>query len=310
MNRSQKNIEVSSLGEYSEVIAALYADLKQEDFPRRLYFRGQDSVAYELIPSLARQLSGYNNLESGLERRIVEYVIERFPEAFAEVRTPIDRLAFLQHHGAPTRLLDITSSSLVALYFAVAGKCNADGEVFVFKAYDSETERYPIDMAIADSYRMMHGSVDSLSSFYALIKMQDYFMEQRDIIGSFKSNEEGGHWIRECCERPLFVHSYHHSVRQKIQQASFILFPNDIQTGEDGYGYFIERISPLPKDHEVIAAKLVIPAEAKLGLIKELEYAGISRSILFADSIDVTCQEAGKYAVRKSMDYCNHPGRY
>lgn len=126
---SQKLITISSLGEYMEAIEDLFVNLEHEDIPERLYFRGQDNVSYKLVPSLARQLSGPCNLESGLERRIVEYVEERFPETFGEIHTPIDKLAFLQHHVAPTRLLDITSSSLVALYFAVANNPKADGEV-------------------------------------------------------------------------------------------------------------------------------------------------------------------------------------
>lgn len=115
-----------------------------------------------------------------------------------------------------------------------------------------------------------------------------------------------GCWVCKCCERPLSVHSYHHSTRQKTQQASFILFPNDIENSGGECDYFIEKISPLPKDHEVIAARLTVPANAKPGLVKERERAGISKSILFADSIDVIYQKAGKYAAGKAVNSGNH----
>lgn len=43
----------------------------------------------------------------------------------------IDFIAFAQHHGVPTNLLDISTSPLTALYFACLGEQDVDGVVYI-----------------------------------------------------------------------------------------------------------------------------------------------------------------------------------
>ncbi|MCX9104417.1 FRG domain-containing protein [Aeromonas veronii] len=72
--------------------------------------------------------------------------IIRCPTELPSSLSFIEILVRLQHYGLPTRLLDLTSNALVALYFACRDHEKTEGEVLVFdipndqiKFHDSDT---------------------------------------------------------------------------------------------------------------------------------------------------------------------------
>ena len=77
------------------------------------FFRGHNRHEYKLVPSLLRK-----QLRDDVEHNLYHECFARAGNLVARDATPWERLAFLQHYGIPTRLLDWTESLAVAMFFA------------------------------------------------------------------------------------------------------------------------------------------------------------------------------------------------
>ena len=270
-------------------------DSKEDYFYKEILFRGQSNEDYTLIPSLGRYKGGNEDV-CHVERNMIEIAKYSFPSVFSNDLEPIELLSLLQHYGIPTRMLDLTENALVALFFACNGSPEKNGEVFVFLNRYLDVANFPIVNAIADSYRLCRGSFYTLDLFYAEIIQQPYFLEQKSMNEAIhKDNLSGGKWISECCNTPFFVNTSVRITRQQYQKGRYLLFPNKREKVlDEGPEAFVSEIAPLPKDNECIIGKISIPAEYKNEILKEIKILGIDRKMLFADSIDITCEEIKK----------------
>ena len=159
-------------------------------------YRGHSDVDYELKPGLFRK--GNERLRDN-EAEIFRDIEAARPMSFINDRTTLDKLVTMQHYGLPTRLLDVTSNPLTALYFAVVSQQGKnqekDGAVLVLKISQGINKFFDSD-TVTCLANLVHLSKD----------------EQFDVLESIKKKTSYLNWVSEylkilSAERPQKVSS-------------------------------------------------------------------------------------------------------
>jgi hypothetical protein len=136
--RSPWGFEVSSIDELNRAISRIGT----LQIGRRYVWRGVIDRRYAVRSSLIRHLTnGGDEIPSEAQvRKREEQILRRAREwgigiELGALATDLHVLALLQHHGVPTRLLDVTSNPMTALWFACqrgsTGR-DASGVLFAF----------------------------------------------------------------------------------------------------------------------------------------------------------------------------------
>ena len=120
-------------------LAKAIADYRAECGKDLVVYRGHSRRKYPIRPSVLRKGKWIKN-----EDKMLRKLEASFPDEFLNDSSTMDKLARARHVNLPTRLLDVTTNPLVAIYFATkqsAGNHDAGGEVIAFRI-KADKERF------------------------------------------------------------------------------------------------------------------------------------------------------------------------
>ncbi|NQK92743.1 FRG domain-containing protein [Streptococcus suis] len=298
----RSNVQLNFINNFDDFIAALKKIKPSENssnnfnnsewiekvfYGKKLFYRGHSNVNYLLKPGVARNINLHKN-----EHHLYEQTILRNPDYFKDDKYHIDKLKTMQHYGVPTRLLDITSNPLIALYFSVCDSNNVDGEVIVFDVNESEIK---------------YTESDSIS-ILASMALLDYPTKTYLYVGSFNnkqfsnSSEINKLVSKIRLEKPSFQNTINSNI---FEENFFVLTKKDNRRIQKQDGAFIccscnpytaKSINQYRFSIQNKRQILIISKNAKKDILNQLELFDIHRGSIYPEIDKVSEYLSKKYS--------------
>jgi hypothetical protein len=239
----------------------------------RWAFRGHRDEGWELESTLERAIRRFNvsdrsqiQIEAGLIRQFSRRAHHHMPDPPAQ-REWVEWLALMQHHGAPTRLLDFTYSFYVALFFALE-EMDREGK----------SALWAIDIDWTDE--RLQGILEN--DVYETFTNTDRNARNETVFGSLLGNQK---------RMAFFINPYRLNQRLSIQQGVF-LCPGDIShtivenldaLGDAGWGIQKIKIELSRSEYQKCIRKLIRMNMTRATLFPGLDGFAMSQKMAIAN---------------------------
>ena len=243
------------------------------------YFRGVSDKKYPIAPGI------YRKNEKHDEAFYFNEIQVRCSDVFSHLHN-LEKLTYMQHYGCPTRLLDITSNPLVALFFACSNDFECDGSVYIFSVSKE-------DVLYSGSDRIQ--MLATLPQFPKKDQQQLQMIAYRDLQKRQFSKKTNGAYSDKTVERFFHAVKHEHPEFEReidpldLLQPQFVLpYKNNPRIlKQDGAfiisGMDFDENNSDRKIRKYLAEELIIPADHKRRILKELEIVGIHQGSLFPE---------------------------
>ena len=140
---------ITTIGGLLEQIKTLQCHHNQGDTDESVsfYFRGEPECGWDLSPSVMRRPKDAEKKLSETEGGMLRELISRRPGEFNDAWSALAEWVLAQHHGLPTRFLDVTRNPLVALFNACKDDAKVkDGRLHVFAVPQTLIKQFNSDV--------------------------------------------------------------------------------------------------------------------------------------------------------------------
>lgn len=265
--------EVVRIGSVRTFLGALDKFDRQNDVV--FFYRGHSSFTYELKPSVYRDMRWIEN-----EDVMFKELILRCPNDFPSLFSTFQTLVKMQHYALPTRLFDLTTNPLIALFFACdpADPPSESGEVLVFcvpinevKYYDSDTVSVIANISRRPKAFSVPSATLSKQQFNQTSEMRYLLHEIKQEKPYFEPEIVRAHLESVVCVKPKMENP-----RIIRQDGAFFLF------GVNG----VKAANASIPDHYIASKgtkRILINDKKKSRIRNQLEALGISKATVYPE---------------------------